>query len=242
MAEAQSSAHDVASHEVETPPAPVGTGRILVGVDGSAGSAAALAWAIQEARLRGGAVHAVMAWQRPQSIGAANVWGMGMDPSLSNDSLLSSATADEAARLGAQAAQGQDVAVTSAAVEGHPAAVLLDSAADADLLVVGSRGHGGFVGSLLGSVSQHVVTHAPCPVVVVPDPQRAAHDGPSAGKASSYGVGVFGQAHEHGEGQQGQGIYEQGHSTVGGQGTYGQGHREAGEGVYEQGRSDPEDV
>jgi nucleotide-binding universal stress UspA family protein len=52
-------------------------------------------------------------------------------------------------------------------VEGNPAQALLDTAKDADLLVVGSRGHGGFTEALLGSVSQHVVHHAPCPVVVV---------------------------------------------------------------------------
>ena len=51
--------------------------------------------------------------------------------------------------------------------EGHPAGVLLAQVEGADMLVVGSRGHGGFTGMLLGSVSQHVVAHAPCPVVVV---------------------------------------------------------------------------
>ena len=52
-------------------------------------------------------------------------------------------------------------------IQGNAAQVLLDVARDADLLVVGSRGHGGFTGALLGSVSQHCVHHAPCPVVVV---------------------------------------------------------------------------
>jgi nucleotide-binding universal stress UspA family protein len=62
---------------------------------------------------------------------------------------------------------GQDVELTRTVTMGHPAKVLLDAAEGADLLVVGSRGHGGFAGMLLGSVSQHVVAHAPCPVVVV---------------------------------------------------------------------------
>lgn len=60
--------------------------------------------------------------------------------------------------------------VTYEAREGHPAKVLLDAVAPADVLVVGSRGHGEFVGVVLGSVSHHVVTHAVCPVVVVPKP------------------------------------------------------------------------
>jgi len=58
--------------------------------------------------------------------------------------------------------------------EGHPAKVLLDAAVGAVMVVVGSRGHGGFVGALIGSVSQHVVAHAPCPVVVIRHPRAAA--------------------------------------------------------------------
>ena len=152
---------------------PASGGRLVVGLDGSAGSLAALRWAAQEARLHGGAVHAVMAWQHPQAYGAANIWGLGMDPSLDAETLLASATA-EAARLGEQADRSPDVVITTEAVEGHPAEVLLGATESADLLVVGSRGHGGFVGALLGSVSQHVVTHSHCPVVVVPDPRHDA--------------------------------------------------------------------
>jgi len=66
------------------------------------------------------------------------------------------------------------VAITQEAIEGHAAKVLLDTVTDSDLLVVGSRGHGEFAGALLGSISQHVVSHAPCPVVVVPIPRRVA--------------------------------------------------------------------
>ena len=62
------------------------------------------------------------------------------------------------------------VRITLQVIEGHAAKVLLDVVTDSDLLVVGSRGHGEFAGALLGSISQHVVSHAPCPVVVVPDP------------------------------------------------------------------------
>ena len=67
------------------------------------------------------------------------------------------------------------VTITQQVVEGHAAQVLLDAVAGSDLLVVGSRGHGEFAGALLGSISQHVVSHAPCPVVVVPD--QRAHGG-----------------------------------------------------------------
>jgi nucleotide-binding universal stress UspA family protein len=65
------------------------------------------------------------------------------------------------------------VTITREAVEGHPADVLLDCVGEHDVLVVGSHGHGGFVGAILGSISQHVVAHSRCPVVVVPAPQRA---------------------------------------------------------------------
>lgn len=64
------------------------------------------------------------------------------------------------------------VTITKTVVAGHAAQVLLDQAHQADLLVVGSRGHGGFVGLLLGSVGQHLVTHAHCPTVVVPTPDH----------------------------------------------------------------------
>lgn len=62
----------------------------------------------------------------------------------------------------------REVTIICEAVEGHPAQALVLAAADAAALVVGTRGHGGFVGALLGSVSQHVVAHARCPVIVIP--------------------------------------------------------------------------
>lgn len=147
-------------------------GRIVVGVDGSDGSLASAHWAMTEARLRDASVHLVMAWQQPQFYGAANDWVMGMDPSGETGAILADAVETELSRLGTEAGAGQRAAITWEAVEGHPAEVLVQASQDAAMLVVGSRGHGGFVGALLGSVSQHVVAHARCPVVVIPDPGR----------------------------------------------------------------------
>ncbi len=153
-------------------------GRIVVGVDGSPGSLAALHWAVQEARLRGVAVHAVMVWQHPQFYGAPDGWVVGMDPSGDTGQILASAANAEVARLGEEAVKGHDVEIVCEAVEGHPAEALVLMAKDAAALVVGSRGRGGFVGALLGSVSQHVVAHAHCPVVLIPDSEREGRGHP----------------------------------------------------------------
>jgi nucleotide-binding universal stress UspA family protein len=151
--------------------------RIVVGVDGSGGSIAALRWAAHEASLRGVAVHVVMAWQRPMQYGSANVFGLGMDPSIDIEKSLEGAASEETTRLVEETRKERDVPITWETVEGHPAMALLAIAKDADILVVGSRGHGGFVSALLGSVSQHVVAHAQCPVVVIPGSERRTrHD------------------------------------------------------------------
>jgi nucleotide-binding universal stress UspA family protein len=135
-------------------------GRIVVGVDGSAASRDALRWAARQAELTGASLEVVTSWSYPTTYGfpvIANVdWEQGAR------TVLDEALADE---LGDAAER-----VVRRVVEGHPARVLAELAAGADLLVVGSRGHGGFAGLLLGSVSEHVVTHAPCPVVVVRHP------------------------------------------------------------------------
>lgn len=147
--------------------------RIVVGVDGSAGSVDALSWAVQEARLRATSVHTVMAWQHPSAYGASNAFGLGMDPSFGTQQTLASLAEGKAAQLVDEASQVHEVPITWEAIEGHPALALLSTVGDSDLLVVGSRGHGGFVGALLGSVSQHVVTHAHCAVVVIPGRERS---------------------------------------------------------------------
>jgi nucleotide-binding universal stress UspA family protein len=150
------------------------TGRIVVGVDGSPGSKAALEWAIREAQVRASSVHILVVWQYPLAT-PANVWGLGMDPSLDVQQAVEAASTEVASRLGLTASAQGDAATTWAATEGDPARALLAASEDADLVVVGSRGHGAFVGALLGSVSHQVVAHAHCPVVVVPNPP-AVHD------------------------------------------------------------------
>lgn len=136
--------------------------RIVVGVDGSPNAKAALRFALEEAEIRGAAVHAVMAWHLPYYGGMA-----GMPLPVDADAIEGSYRAELAAAVDAVVA-GSDATVQRHLVQGTPAGVLLDAAAEAAMLVVGSRGHGGFVGLLLGSVSQQVAAHAPCPVVIVP--------------------------------------------------------------------------
>jgi nucleotide-binding universal stress UspA family protein len=132
--------------------------RIVVGVDGSDSSLAALDWALEEARLRTGDVHVVTAWHYP-------VIGDAAGKAEDHDSFGDTARRANAGAL--RRASGTGLAVTGEVMEGHPADVLAKAATEADLLVVGSHGHGGFAGMLLGSVSSHAVHHAHCPVVVV---------------------------------------------------------------------------
>lgn len=141
-------------------------GKVLVGVDGSDGSRAALRFAIAEAALRDAEVEAVASWQAP----AYSYTGVAVMPPVVELSeaasiALKEAIAEEREGLTGRAAQ---VAVTAEVVQGPAAAVLIDRSREADLLVVGSRGYGGFRGLLLGSVSHQCVSHAHCPVVVVP--------------------------------------------------------------------------
>lgn len=138
---------------------------IVVGVDGSEQSLAALDWAITEARLRAGQLRLVTAWYYPP---LASTVGDGVI----DDTFEKAAEAIHAAALKKVTDAG--VPVTGEVVENSPGAALLDAATDADLLVVGSRGHGGFTDLLLGSVSTHVVHHAHCPVLIV-RPKRSGH-------------------------------------------------------------------
>ena len=139
--------------------------RIVVGVDGSENAAAALAWAVEEGRRRGATVEAVHAWHEPVVGGTA----AGLVPvPLDTDAFEQGSRQQLDEAVDAVVDDGTGLELERLLVHYSPARVLLDRAAGADLLVVGRRGHGGFMGLLLGSVSQQIVWHAPCPVVVVP--------------------------------------------------------------------------
>lgn len=138
--------------------------RIVVGVDGSDSAARALRWAISEGRLRGARVEVVHAWHMTYA---------GMEPyagaaAFDAESLEAAARSVLEGAIGAADATGLAEPVQGHLVTGSAGAALVEAARGASLLVVGARGHGGFVGLLLGSVSQQVAHHAPCPVVIVP--------------------------------------------------------------------------
>jgi nucleotide-binding universal stress UspA family protein len=136
--------------------------RIVVGVDGSDQSRAALRWALRQAELTGAEVQAVIAWTYA-------VMGYGWAPVLAADEADWGETAAKtlAGVVADEADPAAEVRVSTSVVEGNAAQVLLKAAEGAELLVVGSRGHGGFAGALLGSVSQHCAHLAPCPIVIV---------------------------------------------------------------------------
>ncbi len=134
--------------------------RIVVGVDGSEPSKAALRWAIRQAKLTGSVVEAVTAWRYSPG------YGMAPAPDTAAD-LEGDAETALIVALGEVSGLAPDVKVCPRVVQGPAAEVLVRAAAGASLLVVGSRGHGGLAAALLGSVSQHCVQHARCPVLVM---------------------------------------------------------------------------
>lgn len=177
-------------------------GRIVVGVDGSAGSLAALKWAMVEARMRGSTVHAVLGWVHHPTWGYSGTGGAfppnyqpsggplpgELEPSLADPTDMIPVV-DEAAQgavddvlnraveqaLAEDARSGrQPVIITSEVIHGHAAQVLVDAAGESDLLVLGAHGHGGLVGARIGSITHHVVLLARCPVVVIPPAELPA--------------------------------------------------------------------
>lgn len=139
---------------------------VVVGVDGSPGAVAALRWAADEARLRDATLRLVTAWSfSPFALLP------GASPPSSEAELVDRARHVQAGAV--EAAGNTDALDVEKLVEdGPPVECLVAEAKDADLLVVGARGLGGFERLLLGSVSQQLAHHAPCPVVIVRDLQR----------------------------------------------------------------------
>ena len=135
---------------------------IVVGVDGSPHGEAALEFAAEEAALRGARLRVVCAWEFPMVVAP-----MGVYPAESFEGLRDDVQALVQASVARVAEIQPLVACEGVTSEGQPAAVLLKEAEDADMIVVGSRGRGSVASLLLGSVSQEVVHHASCPVVVV---------------------------------------------------------------------------
>lgn len=133
----------------------ISTPLTVVGVDGSAGSQEALRWAVAQAELSGATVRAVMAWQLPE------VYSM-VSRDYEADARLELQTAIENALDPDQRSR-----VTSLVIPGRPGHVLVEASQHAQLLVVGSHGHGELIGKLIDSASAHCVYHAGCPVVVV---------------------------------------------------------------------------
>ena len=140
----------------------------MAGTDGSAGSQAALRWALAQARVRGARLDVVHVWHYPWVVVAAGAAGAGVgreEYEAEGRRVLEQSIAELAAARG-------DVEIHGRLGTGNAAEVLVRAAADADLLVVGSRGRGGFKGLLLGSVSLQCAHHATCPVVIVPGEQQ----------------------------------------------------------------------
>jgi len=138
---------------------------IIVGVDESESSREALRWAYDEATHHGASLTVVTTWHAPPlgmtpRYGSQPPEGYENQPKRNALALLEQYTAELESRSPA-------VDVRTSLEEGHPAKVLIERSKEADLLVVGARGHGGFAEMLLGSVSHQIVAHAECPVVIV---------------------------------------------------------------------------
>ncbi len=133
--------------------------RIVVGVDGSPASMDAVAWAVGQAELTGAVLEVLAAWEWPTSYGWSLPIPSEYDPAHDSEVLLDKA-------IGPVRAAHPTVTIQQTVLEGHPAPLLVEASRGADLLVVGSRGHGEFAGMLLGSVSEHCTANAHCPVLV----------------------------------------------------------------------------
>jgi nucleotide-binding universal stress UspA family protein len=141
---------------------------IIVGIDGSHDAHRALEWAMQEAAVRYAPLTVVTVNEVPSGW-TGNPMILPWDqPALEN---ARHAAEEAVAKAATQLGESQPASVEVRAVNGFAAQDLIEASRDADLLVVGSRGGGGFARLLLGSISDQVVRHAHCPVVVVPGPR-----------------------------------------------------------------------
>jgi nucleotide-binding universal stress UspA family protein len=141
-------------------------GLIVVGVDGSEGAKAALRFGLDEAKLRQATLRVVHTWQFGY-IGGLGFEGYSPVAEVDFSEVRRAAEGVLDAALHDSVSGADGVGIERRVVEGDAATVLVDESRNADLLVVGSRGHGGFAGLLLGSVSQQCAHHAACPVVIV---------------------------------------------------------------------------
>lgn len=139
-------------------------GRVVVGVDGSSAALVALRWAVEEAARRDAILQIVQAWEYPY-VGEVTLLSASGLPSDSIEGDAKEMLEEAVAQAGRW---NDEVVIEPELVHGFAPKVLLARAAGADLLVVGTRGRGGFAGLLLGSVSQECAHDAPCPLVIVP--------------------------------------------------------------------------
>ena len=144
----------------ENSPAP----RVVVGVDGSSSSFDALRWAVRYAAQIGGVVEAVTVWDMPYGVFA---------PAVDVDFDLGNARDRQTREIREVLGEEEAASVRTELVRGDAADILLKAAEGAQALVVGSRGHGGFARTLLGSVSHRVAQHSPCPVMIVRPPKES---------------------------------------------------------------------
>jgi nucleotide-binding universal stress UspA family protein len=147
--------------------------RIVVGIDGSESAADALRWAVEQAKLIDATVEAVYAWDPGALV------SLGVPPLVDWELLREAAKARPREIVGDVIGRGKGVRILPKMMMGNAAEVLVKRSAQADLLVVGSRGLGGLKGMLLGSVGHHCATHSHCPVVIVhpvPVPKKREPD------------------------------------------------------------------
>ena len=138
-------------------------GGVLVAHDGSAQGRAAVRTAVRYAAALGKTVTAVRAWTISTAPRPSTAAPGYMPPFEDFEAATLAALEEDLAPI---RSEHPDVAITAAVVHGTPAEKLIEASGHADLIVLGSRGHGGFAGLLLGSVSEQVVRHATCPVLI----------------------------------------------------------------------------